>query len=148
MKTKLCFDCRQDKPTTEFSKSKAKADGLNIICKDCSRRQCREWYKKNRKREIKRIKEGQERRRIETQAFLDDVFLKYPCQLCGEKDGDVLEFHHVRDKQYEVGEMKYRGYLIERVRAEINKCVVLCRNCHRRVHLGKKVVTEAMVCRV
>lgn len=31
---------------------------------------------------------------------------------------------------------------------EINKCVVLCANCHRKVHNGKIEVDESMLCDV
>lgn len=44
---KTCNCCNQTKSTTEFYKNKAKADGLTIYCKECSKEKERTVYKKN-----------------------------------------------------------------------------------------------------
>lgn len=60
------------------------------------------------------------------------------CLICGETDQVVLDFHHRGNvkKDDHVMRMAGRRISIERVRAELDKCVVLCANCHRRVHAG------------
>jgi hypothetical protein len=61
------------------------------------------------------------------------------CLLCHERDADCLDFHH-RDpalKTVSIARMIRMGKPTEaEVRAEIAKCVVLCANCHRKVHAG------------
>jgi len=60
------------------------------------------------------------------------------CQVCGMDDPIVLDFHH-RDestKEFCVSEGKTRGYSRQRMLDEIEKCDVLCSNCHRRHHHG------------
>jgi hypothetical protein len=59
------------------------------------------------------------------------------CLLCGEQEPDCLDFHHLDPTQKEfriatacVGSSK------ERIAEEIRKCVVLCANCHRKLHAG------------
>jgi hypothetical protein len=43
----------------------------------------------------------------------------------------VLEFDHLRDKCFNIGEaLPYRNWAS--VLAEIEKCEVVCANCHRR----------------
>jgi hypothetical protein len=56
---------------------------------------------------------------------------EHPCTLCGENDPVVLDFDHLRDKFREVTVLaNLSGWT--NVVAEIEKCRVLCANCHRR----------------
>jgi len=60
------------------------------------------------------------------------VFLReHPCERCGEADPNVLDFDHVRDKVRHVTEIALGGGW-SALLAEIEKCRVLCANCHRR----------------
>jgi hypothetical protein len=50
---------------------------------------------------------------------------------CGETDPLVLEFDHLRDKRFNIGNaLPYRNWAS--ILAEIEKCAVVCANCHRR----------------
>ena len=54
-----------------------------------------------------------------------------PCVDCGEGDPVVLEFDHLRDKRFSIGqELVRRSW--RSILAEIEKCEVVCANCHRR----------------
>lgn len=59
---------------------------------------------------------------------------KLSCTKCGIQDHRVMEFHHVKDKKYDIGRMANRGYSWETIKKEIDKCIPLCSNCHRIVH--------------
>ena len=60
------------------------------------------------------------------------------CQICGySKCVGALELHHVnpKEKSFGIGEKGYtRSW--EKVRLELDKCVLLCANCHREVESG------------
>ena len=60
------------------------------------------------------------------------------CFYCGEAHPAALDFHH-RDgetKEFNVASMTY-NYSLERTLREIEKCDVVCANCHRkRTHGG------------
>ena len=56
------------------------------------------------------------------------------CIVCGEQALCALDFHHLGGKDMEVSKMAGRN--IDRIKAEIAKCVVLCATCHRKVHAG------------
>jgi 5-methylcytosine-specific restriction endonuclease McrA len=56
---------------------------------------------------------------------------EHPCALCGEDDPVVLEFDHLRDKLREVTVIARLGGRTDLL-AELQKCRVLCANCHRR----------------
>jgi 5-methylcytosine-specific restriction endonuclease McrA len=60
------------------------------------------------------------------------------CQICGySKCIDALEFHHIDSSEKKFG-IGHKGYTRswERVREELDKCILLCANCHREVESG------------
>lgn len=57
------------------------------------------------------------------------------CRRCGEMDPACLDFHHVGTKTFEVSKRAWRN--LDLLRAEIAECVVLCANCHRKLHAGR-----------
>ncbi len=60
------------------------------------------------------------------------------CIYCGEEDSRCLEFHHSdpESKDHTVGQMISDGYQLRKIRREIAKCEIVCRNCHREIHYG------------
>ncbi|MGH2731035.1 MAG: hypothetical protein ACRDJI_10575 [Actinomycetota bacterium] len=63
--------------------------------------------------------------------FVVDHLKKHPCVDCGEADVIVLQFDHLEDKEFEISKgIRDRNWAS--VLAEIEKCEVVCANCHRR----------------
>jgi len=58
------------------------------------------------------------------------------CAVCGERDAAVLDYHHVGPKRATVNYLIKKHKDAELIWSEIGRCVVLCANCHRRVHAG------------
>lgn len=60
------------------------------------------------------------------------------CQLCGyNKYQGALDLHHVDPKQKEFNiSRKGHSRSWERVKKEIDKCILVCANCHREVEAG------------
>lgn len=56
------------------------------------------------------------------------------CCVCGARDPVVLQFHHTGDKAEEVGKMVNGSRSLEKIKAEIEKCIVVCANDHLRIH--------------
>jgi len=58
------------------------------------------------------------------------------CQLCGyNRCIEALEFHHTNSsvKDFSISEKGYtRSW--NRVKEELDKCMLLCANCHRELH--------------
>lgn len=68
------------------------------------------------------------------------------CQICGyDRYGGALEFHHLdpKAKDFSVSvDGSTRSW--QRIKKEIEKCVLVCANCHREVHAGiTQLSTEA-----
>ncbi|MDP3995845.1 MAG: hypothetical protein Q8P74_01195 [bacterium] len=62
------------------------------------------------------------------------------CVLCGyDKCIQALDFHHIGGKGKDFG-ISDKGYTRswERVKKEIDKCILVCANCHRELHVGIK----------
>jgi hypothetical protein len=62
--------------------------------------------------------------------FLDTYRAEKGCA-CGERDIACLDFHHVGEgKEGNVSTISSWNKMV----AEIEKCVVVCANCHRKLH--------------
>lgn len=60
------------------------------------------------------------------------------CVICGySRDIKALDFHHINESNKEFG-LSDRGMTRswEKIKVEVDKCVLLCANCHREVHSG------------
>jgi len=69
----------------------------------------------------------------ERRLLIDSIKLKKGCELCGYKKNPVaLDFDHLdpTKKSFTIG-TKYTSVALERLTKEIEKCRVLCANCHR-----------------
>lgn len=89
------------------------------------------WYYKNRQHRI----ETKERRRRELRRWFREVKrTEFSCGECPEDRGPALDFHHPGEKYRGVSQMVNHGYSRGRIREEMERCDVLCGNCHRRKH--------------
>ncbi|MFA5558899.1 MAG: hypothetical protein WDA59_05510 [Methanofastidiosum sp.] len=80
--------------------------------------------------------EKNRRLRARNYAFLKELKSKLKCSVCGEDHIACLDFHHrnPEEKEYTIGEIPNRCWSIKRIQEEIDKCDVLCANCHRKFH--------------
>lgn len=90
----------------------------------------REWYHKNKERIQQRKNETQKNRRDRGRNFIVNYLKSHPCVDCGEDDFVVLEFDHKGDKERNISDMVQNR--VEKIEEEIQKCEVVCANCHRR----------------
>ena len=74
-------------------------------------------------------------RKVLKQKYVDHLGGK--CIRCDyDKNIKALEFHHrsETEKKFEIANSIKRKWKWERVEEELNKCDLLCANCHREVH--------------
>lgn len=62
----------------------------------------------------------------------------HPCSECGEADPRCLDFHHRDESTKEFNLSEHKGRSASEVEKEIQKCVMLCANCHRKEHINEE----------
>ena len=135
---KKCSRCKEEKDELEFNKKSGRTS--QTYCKDCQSIKHLEWYEKNK---IKRKEQIYNRRREITQWLYEQKEkIKMSCSICGEDRFPTLDFHHrdSSEKEYNIGSMAHRGLSKENILKEIEKCDILCSNCHRILHYNEKII--------
>ncbi len=75
--------------------------------------------------------------------MVNAIKLETGCQVCGyNKCSGALEFHHrnEEEKSEAINVMVNGSRSIKAIMDEINKCDVLCANCHRELHINAGLV--------
>jgi len=67
----------------------------------------------------------------------------FGCEECGYNNYiGALDFHHIKNKLFDVGNFRLCENscidVKEKIEKEIDKCQVLCSNCHRNLHFDKE----------
>lgn len=137
MKTKKCCKCKIDKDLKHFSINKSKKDGFNPSCRDCHNKYTKQHYLNNKEYYKKKAKQSSK----ENNGLKDWYFgLKktLKCEKCEENHPACLDFHHIdnNSKLMTVAQMYQLNFTKEKIIEEIDKCTVLCSNCHRKLHLS------------
>lgn len=103
----------------------------NILMSTNTKEYGKQWYEKNKEKRVAQIRAYQRRERDKLQEYKSTL----SCQDCGESDPVCLDFHHLdsKTKEYDVSRMTW-GTPFEKIKKEIEKCIVLCANCHRKRH--------------
>lgn len=140
---KHCSDCKQDLPLETFGKNKAAKDGLTWSCKPCINARMREGHKRRckdpdyKEKHLLRVRERAQSRK----AWIVDNVFGGNCYDCGEVYPPcVFDFHHEgdgADKEANPSQLIGRGQMKEAL-SELEKCVMLCANCHRMRHFHNK----------
>ncbi len=83
---------------------------------------------------------AQEQRRQLREEYIDSK-KNVPCRDCGNSFPTIcMDFHHVGDKDPTLVKQRksmkswMKRWSIKRIDEELDKCVVLCSNCHRIRH--------------
>lgn len=113
---KLCRICNRELEDNQFPKN---GNALRNICKEC---------------QTKRV-------RIKQLEFAEWVnSLKTECSICGYRTSKkALEWHHLDGgKEFNISKFVNSNYPSaknkEKVLRELDKCVLVCANCHRELH--------------
>lgn len=88
------------------------------------------WYPRNKAKHIKYI--SNIKKKIAT--FVLDAKRNGFCKDCGfegKKYPEVLDFDHLRDKKFNISEYRNHTSGFNKVKEEMDKCDLVCSNCHR-----------------
>jgi len=131
MKTKKCSTCKEIKPINEFTKKRTSTDGLASQCRVCTRKCVRNHYYNNKQYYFDKNK----RKKKKIKDWLENYKKDKVCIRCGESRFYCLDFHHriKEEKEYCVTDAYVFGTW-RFIKKEIDKCDILCANCHRELH--------------
>lgn len=138
-KLKMCCRCNEEKPLAAFRRDRARVDGRQSACKACARSFQSERYQKvyaeSRAARDKKLRD-------ENRERLSDYKRNIGCRFCKENDPICLEFHHrdSSDKLFNIGTNTHRTW--PHIEREITKCIVVCSNCHKKLHAGREGYAE------
>lgn len=131
MESKFCNKCQQSLSLTLFGR-KGK-DKPSTYCIACTRQYNKDHYHKDiAASRIKKTKNRNDYKDRIRKVILE--VLECGCVHCGEKDVRCLEFDHIdpMTKSFSLSEVFKLQPKIDVVMAEIDKCNILCSNCHRK----------------
>ena len=133
---KYCPKCEETKLVEEFSPS---GKGLQPYCKKCYKAISKERYKANKQSQIDRVV-----------AYNKKIYEHYKvwkntliCSCCPENVGVCLDFHHLNPdtkENHPTSILSRSG--IKKFKEELQQCIVVCSNCHRKIHAGLIDVTN------
>lgn len=126
---KVCTKCHQPKPLSDFHKSRKCKFGCQPWCKSCVKTASHNSYKK---RPLEKIQASRDSSKKRGEAIIIEYLATHPCMKCGEIDPIVLEFHHRNPSTKRMDVCLMRQHSRSSIMKEIEKCDVLCANCHRR----------------
>lgn len=135
MQTKLCSMKCSDSPlpVSAFnSKYKKGKKGYQPYCRECQRIDRKRYYDLDPDRHRAQRMERKKKNQLQIRLNILQYFQENPCTDCGISDVRVLEFDHVRgEKEFDISMGKQRNLSWKRILKEIEKCDVVCCNCHK-----------------
>jgi len=120
-KERTCPRCNQLKTTDQFYQRRG-VEGKSVYCKVCSNEHA-----------------------VERQQQFKEECVQYKggkCSICNyDAYIGTLEFHHLNpnDKDFSPAHAKLTTFN-DRIKQELDKCVLLCANCHREEHAKIKLL--------
>lgn len=134
---KVCYKCGEKKPLSEFSKNKAKYDGLSSQCKACHKKLRRLHYENNRETIIRQVQDWKE----DYRKWFRSLKKNKPCSDCGMMYPHyVMDWDHLDDKEFDISWAVSHNWSRARVLREIKKCELVCANCHRERTYGRRTI--------
>lgn len=124
---KECGCCRRLLPAEFFNKHVRRR--RQHWCRNCFNA----YFRARGALHREQVRAGRERRVAVAQRHALEYLRSRACADCGESRATVLDFDHVRgEKIREVAALIRLGSSLPKLDAEIEKCDVVCANCHRR----------------
>lgn len=145
---KICTICKLPKETGEFNKNKTRKDGLNTLCKECSQARSKQYYSENKEKHSK-VCHARNKRYLTALYTWINTLKSTGCILCDESDPCCIDFHHLNPeiKENNIATL-IRNLNLKQLANEIRKCVLVCANCHRKVHSKNIKLYKKDLCKV
>lgn len=123
MKTKKCNQCNEIKNISFFYSQQQKSETSNAI-----------WhYYDSRCKECRSTTTTKRRQNIKKQCIEYKGNKCVHCNLDDPEHPEIYDFHHLEPnkKDFTIGKTIKK---FESLKKELDKCILLCANCHRKIH--------------
>ena len=128
---KQCQECKQTKEYAEFAGNKSKKDGYSDKCRSCKSIYNKKYYEKTKDIHNPARYERRKNAGKEVRDFIIAYKDNKECLDCGVSYRYwQLDFDHLRDKDFTIGR-DARDKSLDTIMKEIEKCDLVCANCHR-----------------
>lgn len=130
MNVKICAKCNESKPLNGFNKKGG--ERLQPYCRECQRELSRQQYAENTDKQKKQVYEKKALRIAQNKKIVKELKESTPCMDCGKRyPYYVMDFDHQHSKEFIISKALNDGTSLERIQKEIDKCELVCANCHR-----------------
>ncbi len=109
--------------------------------KEKQRERNREYQKKHYQKKKDYYKNKAKEYKVRVKEQFDEFKKSLSCKICGENHPATLDFHHKNPEEKEIIISKAvgRNWGWNSLKKEIDKCDVLCANCHRKLHYNESI---------
>ena len=112
----FCADCKVTLNESNAYERKSRKSGFQSYCRTCFNKRVKQRWIERKHKAIN--------------------YLGGKCQECGyNKCVAALEFHHLDPSTKEANWNKIRLWEWKKIEEELDKCSLLCANCHREEHV-------------
>lgn len=135
---KICSKCQTPKDVSEFFVKDKKVNRLHAQCKDCYKEHRKQYqashYLKYKEEYLERARKRRKELRNEFRTKMLLYLSGKRCVICKESDIRTFEFDHIdpRNKKFSISQAVRLGFGWEDVVIELEKCRILCANCHKK----------------
>lgn len=126
---KRCTRCGRELPIDQFAIRRVASGSGQSWCRDCHKAYAARRYLALPPDRIRSYRYADRERVARVRERVWAYLRGQVCADCGEDDVLVLEFDHLEEKLGNVGDL-VNGAAWARIEAEIQKCEVVCANCH------------------
>lgn len=132
-----CSVCGVSKATSEYYFRNKQKQRLHSQCKQCylekRRTVWRQYYHKHGSKYRENAVLRNRKLKQELREKMANYLIGKSCSLCGNTDPRVLEFDHINphEKSFAIAFGISSVYSWNKMLAEIEKCQILCANCHK-----------------
>jgi hypothetical protein len=108
--------------------------------KEYQRNYQRGWYERHKTKRSALIRA----RKAAMNEYIQSIKNEMCCADCGQRHPATLHFHHLNseDKLFNIGEAVRKGFGPDKIKKEIEKCIVLCANCHAIRHYNMRMENQ------
>jgi len=124
METRICKHCNEEYSIEYFERADTVKGKIyrRWSCKDC---------RKIEKRIIS----------LQKKDIILNIKKKLSCEKCGESKFYMLDFHHKDPRKKDFGiSAKGNCHSWKRIKEELDKCILVCKNCHQEIHEGVSTI--------